>query len=238
MLVLRHALDAAPSGQAYTSPQTSGTPGVATTSGAGVWSTAPSPAGHPAGPTGAAAPTAVGPLGTFAGVQSAGRPAPLPVQPRSAGRLTPLTDHPWDVVPPAALPVQAHDSRLPLPLASPAPRTAAASESGTSTGPDTGTTTAYAMAPVAGAGSAVLATGVAQRAADGSLEFPAAQPPASTATGSTVTDPPSAAPPAGGGDTGDLDELARKLYDRIRWRLRTELRLDLERAGRGAGLLR
>jgi hypothetical protein len=37
---------------------------------------------------------------------------------------------------------------------------------------------------------------------------------------------------------GDLDELAHKLYDRIRWRLRSELRLDMERAGLGAGVRR
>jgi hypothetical protein len=36
----------------------------------------------------------------------------------------------------------------------------------------------------------------------------------------------------------DLDELARKLYDRIRWRMRNELRLDSERAGLGAGIHR
>jgi hypothetical protein len=42
--------------------------------------------------------------------------------------------------------------------------------------------------------------------------------------------------PGGGAAGGDLDELAHKLYDRIRWRLRTELRLDRERAGLGAGV--
>ena len=40
------------------------------------------------------------------------------------------------------------------------------------------------------------------------------------------------APAAGGGvATGDLDDLARKLYDRLRFRLTTELRLDRERSG-------
>jgi hypothetical protein len=47
-----------------------------------------------------------------------------------------------------------------------------------------------------------------------------------------------AAPAAPAAPGGDLDELARKLYDRIRWRLRTELRLDMERAGLGAGVRR
>lgn len=39
--------------------------------------------------------------------------------------------------------------------------------------------------------------------------------------------------PAAGGAaaTGDLDDLARKLYDRLRFRLSTELRLDRERSG-------
>jgi hypothetical protein len=48
------------------------------------------------------------------------------------------------------------------------------------------------------------------------------------------------APPAasGGAAGGDLDELAHKLYDRIRWRLRSELRLDMERSGLGAGVRR
>jgi hypothetical protein len=43
---------------------------------------------------------------------------------------------------------------------------------------------------------------------------------------------------AGGSSSADLDELAGKLYDRIRWRLRSELRLDRERAGLGAGVRR
>jgi hypothetical protein len=64
-----------------------------------------------------------------------------------------------------------------------------------------------------------------------------------------ITFPPPATPaaapaPAGAGGAtagnagGDLDELAHKLYDRIRWRLRAELRLDMERSGLGAGLHR
>ena len=44
--------------------------------------------------------------------------------------------------------------------------------------------------------------------------------------------PASAAPPpAAPGPTGDLDELAERLYDRIRFHLKSELRLDRERAG-------
>jgi hypothetical protein len=44
--------------------------------------------------------------------------------------------------------------------------------------------------------------------------------------------------PAAAPAPADLDELARKLYERIRWRLRNELRLDSERAGLGAGIHR
>jgi len=49
---------------------------------------------------------------------------------------------------------------------------------------------------------------------------------------------PSGGTGAGAAGTGDLDELAHKLYDRIRWRMRSELRLDMERAGPGAGTSR
>jgi hypothetical protein len=38
-------------------------------------------------------------------------------------------------------------------------------------------------------------------------------------------------PPGAAGGVGDLDELAKRLYERIRGRLRAELRLDRERAG-------
>jgi hypothetical protein len=42
---------------------------------------------------------------------------------------------------------------------------------------------------------------------------------------------PGAAAPPGGPPAADLDELARRLYDRLRLRLRAELRLDRERSG-------
>jgi hypothetical protein len=64
------------------------------------------------------------------------------------------------------------------------------------------------------------------------MTFPAATPPAPAPAAEAAT---SADAPAAG---GDLDELAHKLYDRIRWRLRAELRLDMERAGLGAGVRR
>lgn len=73
---------------------------------------------------------------------------------------------------------------------------------------------------------------------------PAPEPPAPEPVAPPTPAPPpaptpaAAAPAAAAAATGDLDELARKLYDRIRWRLRAELRLDLERAGLAAGLRR
>jgi hypothetical protein len=62
-------------------------------------------------------------------------------------------------------------------------------------------------------------------------EGPAPSPPA-------VAPEAAPAPAAAGQDGPDLDELAKKLYDRIRWRLRAELRLDAERSGRATGLQR
>ena len=62
--------------------------------------------------------------------------------------------------------------------------------------------------------------------------------PAEVAAAPSQPAAPAAPAAAAAAATGDLDELARKLYDRIRWRLRSELRLDLERAGLAAGLRR
>ena len=53
--------------------------------------------------------------------------------------------------------------------------------------------------------------------------------PSPPSTGGEPAAPAPAMPPAGGGQ--NLDELGRQLYDRIRDRLRAELRLDRERAG-------
>jgi hypothetical protein len=94
---------------------------------------------------------------------------------------------------------------------------------------------------LAAAGAAAVANGVAQRADDGALEFrpPAADTAPATPTATAPAAEPTAGPTApGAAAPTDLDELAHKLYDRIRWRLRNELRLDMERAGRGSGLLR
>jgi hypothetical protein len=92
--------------------------------------------------------------------------------------------------------------------------------------------------------------GLAVHDADGSVVFlqreevgsspaaPAPEPPPTPAPGAAApaADAAPAAGLAGAGGTTDLDELARQLYERIRWRLRTELRLDLERSGLGAGV--
>jgi uncharacterized membrane protein YgcG len=98
--------------------------------------------------------------------------------------------------------------------------------------------------------STALASGAASLDGDGAVVFqpPAGEPPKLSRSGADPTpavqrapaDPPAETTPAvpgapaalgGGAPTGDLDELARRLYDRIRLRLRAELRLDRERSG-------
>jgi len=112
------------------------------------------------------------------------------------------------------------------------------------------------LVPWADAGAVAVAAGVAQRQLDGSVVFRAAgtdtpdepsvapaelatvertavteataapEPTASAApTTSAGLTPPATAP------TADLDELARRLYGRLRVMLKHELRLDRERAG-------
>jgi hypothetical protein len=92
------------------------------------------------------------------------------------------------------------------------------------------------------AGAVAVAAGVAQRQADGSVVFPsqssdivsrdadetaAAEPEASAPTTAPApTRPATAVDPA-----MDLDELAKRLYGRLRVMLKHELRLDRERAG-------
>ena len=75
-----------------------------------------------------------------------------------------------------------------------------------------------------------------QRAGSGMAPPAEAGPPDAGAPGPTPVEAAAApaAPPAPGTAAAaapDLDDLARRLYDRIRARLRAELRLDLERAG-------
>jgi hypothetical protein len=92
----------------------------------------------------------------------------------------------------------------------------------------------------------MVSSGYATASADGSLHF---TPPGSgegagvaaglTAQRATETSPPAApvppAPAGGaatpGGDDAQLEELAQRIYHHIRWRLRSELLLDRERAG-------
>lgn len=118
---------------------------------------------------------------------------------------------------------------------------------------DAGVSTASAPAVVArfpSPGDVALALGIADRGADGSVVFaspggtrhdgaPASPPPEPPALPSVqraeVPAPaaaPAAGPPAAGGaPSADLDELARKLYPKIRPFLKKELWLDRERAG-------
>jgi hypothetical protein len=95
--------------------------------------------------------------------------------------------------------------------------------------------------------STALASGAASLDEDGAVVFapPAGEPPQLSPSGADTAPAPQRAPIAppvdpapavpaaapGGAPGADLDELARRLYDRIRLRLRTELRLDRERSG-------
>jgi hypothetical protein len=95
--------------------------------------------------------------------------------------------------------------------------------------------------------STALASGAASLDEDGAVVFapPAGEPPQLSPSGADTASAPQRAPIAppvdpapavpaaapGGASGADLDELARRLYDRIRLRLRTELRLDRERSG-------
>ena len=97
-------------------------------------------------------------------------------------------------------------------------------------------------APWTDAGSFAVAAGVAQRQADGSVVFSSPAPDPAEPAVDLAEEPvaqraasagPPGAPAAGahGGDTSDLDELAKRLYGRLRVMLKHELRLDRERAG-------
>ncbi len=92
------------------------------------------------------------------------------------------------------------------------------------------------------AGDAAVNVGVAQRMADNSVEFApptGSSGPAYDAPVQRLADPPmvqtaSAGPAPAGGEGAlptDLDELARRLFDPLSARLKTELWLDRERAG-------
>ena len=110
-----------------------------------------------------------------------------------------------------------------------------------------------APVPWADAGEIAVAAGVAQREADGSVVFrsastdqpdePSVAPTEPTTVERTVPAVPTVSPeatapttsagptPTAGTPTADLDELARRLYGRLRVMLKHELRLDRERAG-------
>ena len=100
------------------------------------------------------------------------------------------------------------------------------------------------------AGSIAIESGVAQREADGSVVFTAAlaeglagggtaavqrESDGAAPTGSSTTTTPAPSAPAPKAtttqDPGELDELAKRLYGRLRVMLKHELRLDRERAG-------
>jgi hypothetical protein len=82
------------------------------------------------------------------------------------------------------------------------------------------------------AGEVAVANGVAQRQADGSVVFSPAPDDAPAVQAASAPATPSAAAPAQPGAAGaDLDELAKRLYGRLRVMLKHELRLDRERAG-------
>lgn len=79
-------------------------------------------------------------------------------------------------------------------------------------------------AHIAPMGETASATPVQREAAPTTAEAPAASP------GAGAT-PAGGAAPGAGDKPAELDELAKKLYERIRTRLKAELRLDRERAG-------
>lgn len=149
-------------------------------------------------------------------------PAPAPSPPAAVQRAT---------FRPSPVP---EVQRLELPLHTPAP------------------TTTPAPAWVDPAAAAV-ASGLATRAPDGSVVFTAPPDDPATATvqrqgEATATSAPTTAPapaaaaggtPAGGAQSNDqVDELAKRVYDTIRQRLKAELRLDRERSGRLTDLSR
>jgi len=117
---------------------------------------------------------------------------------------------------------------------------------------------AATIARMADPGQAAIDAGVAQRSSDGSVVFtqtmpvartpePTYNPPVGGGGGDHVQRAESAAPapaaapgshPSDASAEDQLEEMAAKLYDKIRWRLRKELRINLEQYGNGAGLQR
>jgi hypothetical protein len=107
--------------------------------------------------------------------------------------------------------------------------------------PANGATPAREATSIEATASQLIGSGMATRAADGSLVFrapegaPAAAPWASSSPSVQREAAPAVAPAAPEASTttsdAELEELARKLYEPIRSRLRAELLIDRERAG-------
>ena len=85
-----------------------------------------------------------------------------------------------------------------------------------------------------GATSAVAASSASfvQRVPEALSAAPAAPSPPAAEPGPAVPALPSPAAAGAGLDNEQLDQLAKQLWDRVRERLRAELRLDRERSGR------
>jgi hypothetical protein len=151
------------------------------------------------------------------------------------------TDHNGPFAPslPASVPPSSAASFSPSHHAvdSPAARPAAGIDVSGTAAPSSAT-----PSPWRDAGDVAVQSLIAQRQPDGSVVFnfdgapdSGDRPPdadvqrASTDGGGASS--PAAPPPTGGVDTTDLDELAKRLYGRLRVMLKHELRLDHERAG-------
>jgi hypothetical protein len=112
--------------------------------------------------------------------------------------------------------------------------------------PANGATPSQQATSIEATASQLIGAGMATRAADGSLIFrapegaPAAVPWASSSSPSVQREAAPAvapaAPKASTASDAELEELARKLYEPIRSRLRAELLIDRERAGMIADL--
>ena len=113
-----------------------------------------------------------------------------------------------------------------LPLASAVSKASTATAVAASGGFET-----WSFEPPAPSAETAATPGTVQRAAEDDLAAPppVAGPPA--AAGAAPLTPPGGSGPGAAATPEQLDELARRLYDKIRYRLKAELRLDRERAG-------
>ena len=151
------------------------------------------------------------------------------------------------IVPDPPAPKHQHGPTAPLLPANPLHLSAAEQPVQRTSAPNTAPRDRAQPDPVA----AALSTGLARLDADGAVVFTALAPPAPqpaapptptpTIQRTTVTSP---SPPTTGTEakpkpstptSAELDELAARLYDRIRTRMKAELRVDRERAGLVAG---